>query len=339
MKNQILITTAFVGIVSVVGFTTLPSIAWERAELQPRDSAERGTSGVPDVFALRPIPAPKAQAPKLVALGERLFHEVLLSSDGSVSCATCHDLASGGADGLRVSVGVGGSEGERNSPTVFNCALNFRQFWDGRAFTLEDQVDGPITNPKEMGSSWEVALAALRADSSYVAGFDALWADGITIENVSRAIAAFERTLVTPDSRFDRYLAGELDALTTDEVAGYELFLELGCSTCHQGMNIGGNLFQRMGAVGNFFEDRGELSESDQGRYNQTKRGSDLFKFKVPSLRTVARTAPYFHDGSVPTLEQAVRIMGQYQLGLQLSVEEVSLLVAFLHSLDAPVAR
>ncbi|MBY0467089.1 MAG: cytochrome-c peroxidase, partial [Burkholderiales bacterium] len=282
--------------------------------------------------ALVPLPeAPVVPADK-VALGERLFADKRLSADGTVACLSCHNLKSGGADGLRTAVGVQGRTGTVNSPTVFNAHLNFVQFWDGRARTLAEQAAGPIQNPLEMASNWPDVLAMLRADPVYVAQFQASYGGEVSARTVTDAIATFEQTLVTPNSRFDRYLRGQADALTAQELAGYRAFLALGCASCHQGAGIGGNLFQPFG----IFLARpttGPAAPSDQGRYNVTGRAADMGVFKVPSLRNVALTAPYFHDGSAATLEEAVWWMGRAQLGRDLASEDVATLTAFLRTL------
>jgi cytochrome c peroxidase len=283
--------------------------------------------------AIAPLPTELDLDEDRVALGRRLFHEPRLSRDGTISCATCHDLEKGGVDGRRVSIGIDGAEGDVNAPTVFNSSLNFRQFWDGRAETLEEQVSGPLEHPKEMGSSWDEAIRWLAADAEYAREFAAAYPDGATAETVKHAIAEFERSLITPNSRFDRYLRGEADVLTADEVAGWELFQELGCITCHQGVNIGGNAFQTLGVMGNYFADRGDVTTADLGRFNVTKKERDKHRFKVPSLRNVALTAPYFHDGEAETLEEAVQIMARYQLGFELEAGELRHLVAFLATL------
>lgn len=267
------------------------------------------------------------------ALGERLFHERLLSRDGSISCASCHPLERGGADGLPRSPGVGGAAGQINTPTVFNTRFNLAQFWDGRAATLEEQVAGPLHNPVEMDSSWAALIERLGAHEDYRSTFARLYPKGITPETISDAIASFERTLITPDSRFDRYLRGETGILSADEREGYARFKNLGCASCHQGVNVGGNLFQRFGVMGDYFADRGTLTESDLGRYNVTGAEEDRHVFKVPGLRNVALTAPYFHDASVHTLDEAVDIMARYQLGRSISDEDRRLIVAFLHTL------
>ncbi|THF63414.1 cytochrome-c peroxidase [Pseudothauera rhizosphaerae] len=268
------------------------------------------------------------------ALGERLFHDPLLSHDRSISCASCHPLDRGGMDGLPRSRGVGDAEGVINTPTIFNTRFNFVQFWDGRAATLTEQVAGPIHNPVEMASNWDEVVARLSAHEDYRAAFARHYpGQRIAAETVADAIAHFERTLITPDSRFDRHLRGEADVLSADEREGYARFKNLGCASCHQGVNVGGNLFQRFGVVGDYFADRGEPTEADLGRYNVTGEETDRHVFKVPSLRNVALTAPYFHDAGAATLEEAVDIMARYQLGRTLTDEDRQLIVAFLHTL------
>jgi cytochrome c peroxidase len=297
---------------------------------EPKPLATPRTTSREPLEALPPLPTLDA---RVVALGRRLFHEPRLSGDGKISCSSCHQLEKGGVDAKPFSVGVSGKLGLVNAPTVYNAGLNFVQFWDGRAATLEEQIGGPITNPIEMGSSWQKALAALQADPSYVADFGAL-PGGVTEPNVRRAIADFERTLLTRGSAFDRFLAGDEAALGTEARAGYEVFKSVGCITCHQGRNVGGNMFQRFGVLGDYFKDRGHVSDADYGRYNVTHNESDRYVFRVPSLRNVVHTAPYFHDGSAATLTQAVQVMARYQLGRKLSEEQVKEIIAFLTSLS-----
>lgn len=282
---------------------------------------------------IEPLPQHVVLDPDKVALGKRLFNDPRLSKDTSISCASCHDLGKGGGDGMAHSRGVGNATGSVNAPSVFNSGFAFRQFWDGRAATLEEQVAGPIQNPIEMASSWPEVLTRLKSDNNYVRMFGAIYPDGIQRRNVQDAIATFERGLITPNSRFDRYLRGELGALDATEKAGYQVFKERGCSACHQGVNVGGNMYQSLGVFGNFFADRHKDATEDQGRFNVTHREEDRHAFKVPSLRNVALTAPYFHDGSVATLDTAVQIMGKYQLGRELSRQETDLIVAFLRTL------
>lgn len=268
-----------------------------------------------------------------VALGRALFHEPRLSRDNTISCASCHDLGKGGADSRAYSIGIDQAHGTVNAPTVFNSALNFRQFWDGRAATLEEQVDGPIHHAAELRSTWSAVLEKLRAAPEYVAAFAKLYPDGIVPQNIRNAIAEFERSLATPDARFDNYLRGDATALTEEEKAGYRKFKELGCASCHQGVNVGGNIFAPLGALADYFGERGGVSQADYGRFNVTGREEDRFVFKVPGLRNVVRTAPYLHDGSVKRLEDAVRIMGRYQLGRELPAQDVEQIVKFLRTL------
>ena len=299
---------------------------------KPEQKAPPSATQAPSREPIEPLPTVPALDRKVVALGRRLFHEPRLSGDGKVSCSSCHDLAKGGVNGRSLSIGVNGIQGLVNAPTVYNASLNFVQFWDGRAATLEEQVGGPITNRFEMGSSWEKVLSALRADASLAADFATL-PGGVTEANVRRALADFERTLVTHGSPFDRFLAGDDKALSAEARAGYEMFKSVGCIACHQGRNVGGNMFQRFGVLGDYFKDRGHVSDADYGRYNVTRNESDRYVFRVPSLRNVALTAPYFHDGSAATLTQAVQVMARYQLGRKLSDEQVQEIIAFLGSL------
>lgn len=283
---------------------------------------------------ITPLPQDSEIDNARVALGEQLFHDPQLSGDNRISCARCHSLATGGTDQLAHSIGISGKKSGVNAPTVFNSGLNFVQFWDGRAATLEEQVDGPMTSPDEMGSNWNDVLEKLRASQSYVNRFAAIYSDGIQPANVRDSIATFERSLVTPNSRFDQYLRGDSNALTADELEGYRLFKDYGCASCHQGTGIGGNLFEKFGVMGDYFAKRGNITKADFGRFNVTHRERDRYFFKVPSLRNVALTAPYFHDGSAATLEDAVRIMSLYQLGRTLTPAETDAMVKFLKSLS-----
>lgn len=283
---------------------------------------------------IQPLPELPSLDPDKVALGRRLFHDPRLSADNSISCASCHDLARGGADGRPVSVGVGGAQGEVNAPSVLTAALNFRQFWDGRAATLEEQAEGPIVNPKEMAAAWPEVVDRLEADPGMKRAFMSLYPDGVTPNNVIAAIADFERSLPRP-SRFDRWLRGDHNAITGDEQLGYQLFKKYGCVGCHQGVNVGGNLFQRFGIMSHYFNRKEHATRADRGRFNVTGKEEDLHMFKVPGLRNVTLTAPYFHDGSTRRLEDAVAIMGRYQLGIDLPDRDIQLIVAFLHSLTS----
>ena len=320
---------------TLVVLAGIGSLVWfERSgiPLAPTSAAARP----PDretVEPITPLPLFVQMDPKKVALGRRLFHEPKLSADGSISCSSCHDLARGGVDRRSRSIGIGGRVGNINAPTVFNSGFNFRQFWDGRAEALEDQVDGPLQHPAEMGATWPQVLAFLSADPGYRKEFGEAFRDGVSAANLRDAIASFERSLVTPNSRFDRFLRGELAALSEVERAGYKLFKDIGCTSCHQGVNVGGNSYQRLGVMEDYFTVRGKLTEADLGRFNITHREEDRYFFKVPSLRNVALTAPYLHDGSAKTLQDVVAIMARYQLNLKLDEGDIDRIVAFLRTL------
>lgn len=283
---------------------------------------------------IAPLPKTISLDQAKVAIGKKLFSDPRLSRDGSISCASCHILERAGTDGQIRSFGINAAQGLRNTPTVFNSGFGFRQFWDGRALTLEEQVDGPLTNPVEMGSSWKQVIDKLKSDPVYVDLFrNAYREEGISKTSISDALATFQRALVTPNAPFDRWLRGETGAISSEAVRGYALFKSYGCISCHQGAAVGGNMFERVGLVHNFFADRGRNDQSDQGRFNQTNEEDDRHEFKVPSLRNVALTAPYFHDGSVATLPDAIRLMGYYQLGVKLPQEDIRLMEAFLQTL------
>ena len=282
---------------------------------------------------IKPIPVETDADPAVAALGRLLFHDPRLSRDESISCASCHDLATGGDDGQRVSEGVEGRAGTVNSPTVYNAALNFKQFWDGRADTLEEQVDGPVQAAHEMGSLWPDVVATLYQDDHYPDAFRAIYADGITRETIKHALAEFMRSLNTPNSRFDRWLLGDANALTPAELEGYRLFKDYGCVSCHQGANVGGNMFQVFGVINEFFKRRGNINEADLGRFNVTGNPEDRHAFKVPSLRMAAHTAPYLHDGSAATLRDAVDAMFEFQLGREAPDRHKDLIVEFIKTL------
>jgi len=282
---------------------------------------------------IQPIPVPQGLDPDKVALGDQLFREVRLSADDTISCAHCHNLETAGVDGLKHSFGINGAEGEVNGLTVFNSAHNVALFWDGRAETLEDQIDDPIHNPHEMGSNWPQIAGKLAAAPDYVSAFKKLYPDGITRRNIKDAIATFERSLETINSPFDQYLRGEKDAISAKAKAGYQLFKDYGCVACHQGRNVGGNLFQVLGVMRDYFADRDPITRADWGRFNVTGLEEDKHVFRVPSLRLVTLTAPYFHDGSIKTLNEAIHAMAVYQLGREMPDEDENLIIEFLHTL------
>ena len=269
------------------------------------------------------------------ALGFALYHDTRLSVDNTVSCATCHGLETAGVDNLQYSEGVEGQKGGVNAPTVYNAVYNFVQFWDGRAKTLADQAAGPPLNPVEMASpSFDHIIAKLASDKKFAEEFGKVYPDGFTQENITDAIEEFERTLITPDSRFDKWLRGDDSAITAEELAGYELFKTYDCATCHVGPNLGGMSYEMMGLRRHYFADRGmELTNEDNGRYKETQLERDRHRFKVPGLRNIELTWPYYHDGTRTTLEDAVRDMGTYQSGVELSDTEVAQITSFLKTL------
>jgi cytochrome c peroxidase len=323
---------------SIALLAALAIVVWQRHG-RPQPAAVAPAAGA---FATAPHgraamlplpPAPELPADK-VTLGKRLFFEKRLSSDDSLACAGCHDFSRGGADRSIAATGVGGKRGTINTPTVFNSSLNFVQFWDGRAATLEEQAAGPVHNPLEMASNWEEVIAKLSRDSEYVKAFNQIY-NGMTGAAIVDAIATFERSLLTPDSRFDRFLRGDKQALNERELEGYNRFLDYGCAACHQGVLLGGNMFQRFGIMDDYFSHlpASQSIPGDLGRFNVTNRKEDRHVFKVPSLRNVAVTAPYFHNGSAATLEEAVVTMGRYQLGRELSNSDIETIAAFLRTL------
>jgi cytochrome c peroxidase len=272
--------------------------------------------------------------PEKVALGRMLFYDARLSKDGTVSCNSCHNLEKYGVDGRQFSLGVRGQKGGRNSPTVYNAAGHVAQFWDGRAQTVEDQAKGPVLNPVEMAMPSAAAVEhTLRTIPGYHAAFEKAFPgeeQPVTFDNMARAIGAFERGLVTP-GRWDRFLAGDRTAITRAEMAGHREFMHTGCFNCHNGPLIGGGSLQRLGAVKDW------PSTADLGRETVTKSPTDRMVFKVPALRNVAQTAPYFHDGSVANLDEAVRRMGEYQLGQNLTPQQVRGIVLWLNTLTGDI--
>lgn len=278
---------------------------------------------------IQPITPAKVANPALVELGKKLYFDPRLSKSGFISCNSCHNLSMGGTDNIKTSIGHNWNEGPINAPTVLNSSLNVAQFWDGRAADLKAQAGGPIANPGEMGFSHTLAVGMLQSIPGYVAEFKkAFGVDKVTIDEVTKAIAAFEETLVTPNSRFDKWLKGDKKAITQDELAGYQLFKNTGCVACHNGPAVGGNSFQKMGQVEVY-----KASSPAEGRSAVTGKDADRFNFKVPTLRNVEMTYPYFHDGAANTLPEAVDIMARIQLGKKFTAEENAQVVAFLKTL------
>lgn len=278
---------------------------------------------------VQPITPAEITDPAKVELGKKLFFDPRLSKSGFISCNSCHNLSMGGSDNLKTSIGDRWQEGPINSPTVLNSSLNMAQFWDGRASTLKEQAGGPIANPKEMAFTHELAVEVLRSIPQYVAEFNAVYGkEDFGIDEITDAIAVFEETLVTPDAPFDLWLKGDDTALTEQQLAGYQLFKNSGCVACHNGVNLGGTSFQKMGLIEPY-----QTTNPAEGRAAVTGKDADRFSFKVPTLRNVELTYPYFHDGAVDTLTEAVDIMGRLQLGRHFTDEENAQIVAFLKSL------
>ncbi len=281
---------------------------------------------------ITPIPYKVDYNYKKALLGKKLFFDTRLSHDNTISCASCHFLEDGGDDNIEVSFGINQQTGTRNSPTVLNARYNVTQFWDGSAKDLQEQAKGPIHNPVEMGSNFEEVVSKLKKDKNYHREFLSLYKNGITGLNITDAISEFEKTLITPNSRFDKFLRGDKKALSSDELNGYKLFKEYGCISCHNGINIGANIMQKLGVIEDF-------DTEDLGLYNITKNEEDKFYFKVPSLRNIELTAPYFHDGKIKTLKESVEKMAEYQIGYILEAQEIEYIIKFLITLtgDTPI--
>ncbi|MDR2209329.1 MAG: cytochrome-c peroxidase [Azoarcus sp.] len=278
---------------------------------------------------IQPITPAKVTNPGKVELGKKLFFDPRLSKSGFISCNSCHNLSMGGSDNLPTSIGDRWQQGPINSPTVLNSSLSFVQFWDGRAKDLQEQAAGPIANPKEMAFTHELTLEVLNSIPQYRAEFAKVYGNKkLDMQLVTDAIAEFEKTLVTPNSRFDQWLKGNKKAITAEELKGYELFKSSGCVACHNGEAVGGNSFQKMGVFEPYKTNSPEI-----GRAGVTKEDADRFFFKVPTLRNVELTYPYFHDGVAKTLEEAVDLMGRLQLAKKYTPEEVAQIVAFLKTL------
>lgn len=280
---------------------------------------------------IRPLPIPQENEEK-VLLGKMLFYEAKLSGTGTISCASCHALHQGEIkphahlDNQHANTGL-------DAPSVLNAAHNFRQNWNGKALTLEDQIDDAMQGDAgKMHGNWDDVITKLKGMPKYVSQFRQAYNSDIDRQTIKDALTAFQTSLARP-SRFDDFLRGDRDAISIDEKMGYLKFKEYGCTTCHQGVNVGGNMFQKLGIVRNYFKDRGHWKKIDLGKYNYTGKEEDKFVFKVPSLRNIALTAPYLHDGSIPDLASAIRLMGRYQLGKEIPDKDVKYIETFLKSL------
>lgn len=275
------------------------------------------------------IKAPTGLSAAKVELGKKLYFDPRLSKSGFISCNSCHNLSMGGTDNLKTSIGHNWQQGPINAPTVLNSSMNIAQFWDGRAADLKAQAGGPIANPGEMAFTHDLAVNVLESMPQYVEEFKRVFKkDKIDIDQVTDAIAEFEKTLVTPNSRFDRWLAGSKNALSSNEITGYQLFKDSGCIACHNGIALGGASFTKMGVVEPY-----KTTNTAEGLIGVTGKDSDRFNFKTPTLRNVELTYPYFHDGAANTLTEAVDIMGRLQLGRQFTKTENDNIVAFLKTL------
>ena len=310
-------------------------VSQHRSQFYPNDLAAADFKNEP----VRPVPDSVCVDPAKVQLGKELYHDTRLSGDNTVSCASCHGIETAGVDNHKFSDGIGGQFGGINAPTSFNSVFNFVQFWDGRAATLADQAAGPPLNPVEMGSkSFEEIAAKLSTDADFAKRFLAVYPEGLNEKTITDAIAEYEKTLLTPNCPFDLYLKGDKNAISKEQVEGYALFKDYKCATCHVGVIMGGQSYELMGQRADYFKNRemntkSGLTDSDNGRWAQTKVERDRYRFKTPTLRNVALTWPYYHDGSVPTLEKAVEMMVEYQSGRKMNKSETAKVKLFLEAL------
>jgi len=282
---------------------------------------------------ITPIPLSTQLNADKVLLGESLFNDPRLSLNNKVACSTCHQLDAGGDDNQKIGIAHDGTMHVVNTPTVFNSRYNFRQNWDGSVRTLAAQIDKVVHNHLEANTNWTELIGELRQDYKLSKRFSGIYSEGITRDTFVDALTEYEKSLITPNARFDQYLRGDDNAITLQEKQGYQLFKDLGCISCHQGINIGGNLFQKLGIFYNYFAARGDIQHADYGRMNVTERQADAHVFKVPTLRNIEVTGPYLHDGTAETLEDVVIIMGRTQLGRDISTDEAKSIIAFLKTL------
>ena len=331
-------------VVTVVGI----ALVWQQFQqpIKPLDeglSVNRqiesvsGESAFGEREPIQPIPVALPYDLDKYALGERLFREPGLSKNGQISCASCHQFEAGGADSSRYSNGVSNTLTQVNTPTIFNIAYNFRINWDGQYDSLAVHTNELVQNPRVMGGVWEDITQKIAKADGYRQAFETIYTDGISSVNIVDAIVTYEAALTTPNAAFDRYLKGDHSAISAAAKAGYDLFKAYGCASCHQGTNVGGNMFQKFGVLGDYFSDRGNITEADLGRFNVTGVESDRYVFRVPSLRNVALTPPYFHDGSAQTLKEAIEIMVKYQLGRPIPAIDIKQIAEFLETLTGEV--
>ncbi len=322
--------------ISLVLWTGATLLTLSGCGLSPSDSSNESINGgfqkvdFPNEAKelITPIPQFQSYNDSKAKLGKKLFSDPRLSKNNTISCSHCHRLDKGGTDGLQFSVGVDSQISPINTPTVFNASNNFAQFWDGRSKSLKEQVKVHVSDPNKMASSLKEIISKLSKDSAYQTAFKALYKQGIKENTIVDALTEFQKALVTPNSRFDQYLRGNKEILTEEEIKGFQLFKSKGCIACHNGVNVGGNMYQKLGVMQKYFDPSHHL-----GRYNVTKREEDKYYFKVPSLRNIDLTAPYFHNGLVAALNDAVQLMAYYQLGKVLKQEESRKIVLFLKTL------
>ncbi len=355
-RGRIFFSTTFFALVALTAFLTTsckkekkdskkeaPKKVEEKKQALKAKEAKKAGFTLPKSYlaSFSPLPKefPSEKNPltkEKIDLGRMLYYDPRLSKSGKISCNTCHDLAKFGVDHLPTSEGHNGQKGPRNAPTVYNAAGHIAQFWDGRSPDVEDQATKPILNPIEMAMPNEKAVVKfLKSVPGYVKAFKKAFPNEknpVTFKNVGKAIGAFERKLVTP-SRFDKFLQGDEKALTDEEKKGLKTFVDVGCLSCHNGALLGGTTFRKLGEV------KPWPNLKDTGRFQVTKNKADKFMFKVPSLRNVAETGPYMHDGSIKSLEKVVEMMAEYQLGKKLTKEQVKLIVAFLKSLTGEIPK
>jgi len=283
--------------------------------------------------AIKPLPTEITYNKEKAKLGKKLFFDTMLSRDYSVACISCHNVYNGGADPRKVSIGYAGKKGNIQSPTVLNAVYNFRQFWNGRAKNLKEQAAGPLNNPVEHNMTPKLIEHRLKKDETYSKEFKKIYKNGVSYDNVLDAIVEFEKALVTPNAKFDRYLRGEVE-LSKDELNGYNKFKQYGCISCHNGKNIGGNSFSQ---IGTFIPYKNERSYPD--RYEITKKPYDRNVFKTPTLRNIELTAPYFHDGSKKTLYNAIKAMAYYNLGIEMPKKDIKAIEIFLKTLTGELPK
>lgn len=282
--------------------------------------------------AILPVPNPPDSDPNKVKLGRKLYNDTIFSKNNSISCASCHVIRKGGADNLPKYKTLDKTQGDINTPTVLNASLNYRQFWDGRAKTFNDVIDDHLQSKTVFDQNWDQLIQKIEDTNNYHAKFKQLYPDGVTVKNVQDALTNYLNSLLTPQSAFDRYLKGDKKAISEDAKKGFDLFRSYGCVTCHQGPNMGGNLMQRLGIYKDYYTGQ-NISEVDLGHFNISGKETDKYVFKVPSLRNIALTGPYLHDGSINTLEEVIEIMAIYENGQPIPAYEIPYIVKFLQYL------